>query len=95
MAVPLVFDKEDYNNHLCHLVENFLQVVGKHGIRMKETKELVKEVLYRVTKAQTVGECNAALQELRCYKLSSLHGWQTTSQSSGMNLSFRRKDGKE
>jgi len=68
-AVPLVFGKE---NHVCclrHLVENLLQVAGKHGIRKEATNQLVKEMLYRVAYAPTLGEYNAAMQQLRTYKL--------------------------
>jgi len=68
-AVPLVFRKENHAYCLRHLAENFLQVVGKHGIRKEATKQLVKEMLYSVAYAATLGEYNDAMQELRAYKL--------------------------
>jgi len=43
-------------------------VVGKHGIRKGATKELVKEMLYRVAYALTLRDYNVAMQELRAYK---------------------------
>ena len=47
-AVPLVFGKENHAYCLCHLAENFLQVARKYGIQREATKQLVKEMLYRV-----------------------------------------------
>jgi len=67
-VVPLVFRKENHAYRLCLLVENFLQVAGKHGIRKEATKQLVKEMLYRVAYAPTLGEYNAAVQELRAHQ---------------------------
>jgi len=67
-VVPLVFRKENHAYRLRLLVENFLQVAGKHGIRKEATKQLVKEMLYRVAYAPTLGEYNAAVQELRAYQ---------------------------
>ena len=52
---------------LHHLAENFLQVAGRHGIRKDTTKELVKEMLYRVSYVPIIEEYNVALQELRLY----------------------------
>jgi len=44
-------------------------VAGKYGIRKEATKQLVKEMLYRVAYATTLGEYNDAMQELRAYML--------------------------
>ena len=80
----MVFEKDNHAYCLHHLVENFLQVAGKHGIRKKAenflkvigkrgirkeaTKQLVKEMLYRVAYAPTLGEYNDTMQVLRAYK---------------------------
>jgi len=68
-VVPPVFGKENPAYCLRHLAENFHQVAGKHSIRKEATKQVVKEMLYRATYAQTLGEYNAAVKELRAYKL--------------------------
>ena len=47
-------------------------MAGKHDIRKEATKELVKEVLYRVAYSPTIREYNVALQELRSYKFELL-----------------------
>ena len=44
-------------------------MAGKHGIRKEATKQLVKEMLYRVAHDPTLLEYNVATQELRSYKL--------------------------
>ena len=49
-------------------------MVGKHSIRKEATKELGKEMLYRLAYAPIVGEYNVASQELRSYK-SELATW--------------------
>jgi len=67
-AVPLVFGKENHAYCLRHLAENFFQVAGKHDIWKEVTKQLVKQILYRVAYAPTLGEYNATVQELRAYK---------------------------
>jgi len=67
-AVPLVSGKENHAYYLRYLAENFLQVARKYGIRKEATKRLVKEMLYRVAYAPTLGEYNVAVQELRAYK---------------------------
>ena len=66
-AEALVFGKEYYSYCLCHLIENFLKGVGKHGIQSWH-EVVVKKMLYKVVYSLTVGEYNASLQELRCYK---------------------------
>ena len=53
-AIPLVFGKENHACCLHHLAENFLQVAGKYGIRKEATKQLVKEMLYRVAYTATL-----------------------------------------
>ena len=49
-------------------------MAGKHNIRKEATKELVKEMLYKVAYAPTIGQYNVALQELSSYK-SELATW--------------------
>jgi len=66
--VAQVFGKEYHSYCLQHLTENFLKEAAKHGIHKELTKQIVKEMFYRVAYAPTVGECNFALDELRCYK---------------------------
>ena len=60
--------KEYHSYCLCHLTENFLKEAGKHGIYKEATKQILKEMLYRVAYTLIVGEYNVALEELRCYK---------------------------
>jgi len=67
-AVAQVCGKEYHSNCLRHLTENFLKEAAKHGIRKEATKQIVKEILYRVTYAPTAAEFNVALEELRGYK---------------------------
>jgi len=73
-VVLLVFGKDKYAFYLRHLAKNFMQVAGKHGIKKEATKQLVKEMLYRIAYAPTLGEYNVAMQELRAYK-SELAKW--------------------
>jgi len=65
-----VFDKEYHSYCLCHLAENFLNEATKHGIHKEGTKQIVKEMLYKVAYAPTVGEYNIALQDLSAARLS-------------------------
>jgi len=50
-------------------MENFLKKAAKYGIRKEVTKQIVKEMLYRVVYTLIVVEDNAAFKELRCYKV--------------------------
>lgn len=68
-AVPQVFGKEYHSYCLRHLTENFLKEAAKHGIRRESTKQVVKEMLFRVAYAPTLGEYEVALAELRAYKV--------------------------
>jgi len=43
-------------------------VAAKYGIQKEVTKQLVREMLYRVAYATTHGEYNDVMQELRAYK---------------------------
>jgi len=51
-----------------------LKEEAKHGIRKETTKQIVKEMLYRVAYALTAEEFNVALEELRGYK-AELDAW--------------------
>jgi len=68
-AVAQVFGKEYHSYCLRHVTENFLKEVGKLSIRKEAMRKIVKEMLYRVAYAPTAFEYNAALEELRCYKV--------------------------
>ena len=46
-----------------------MKEAAKHSIHKEVTKQIKKEMFYRVAYTPTVGEHNVALQELRCYKL--------------------------
>jgi len=63
-----VFGKEYHNYCLRHLTENFLKEATKHGICKEATKQIVKEMFYKVAYAPTVGEYSVALDELSYYK---------------------------
>jgi len=54
-VVPLVLGKDNHVYCLRHLTKNFLQVTRKYGIHKEATKQLVKEMLYRVTMPQRLG----------------------------------------
>ena len=54
-AVTQVFGKEYHSYYLRHLTENFLKKAAKHGIHKEVKEQLVKEMLYRVAYAPTVG----------------------------------------
>lgn len=73
-TVIQVFGKEYHSYYLCHLRGNFLKEAGKHGICKEATKQIVKEMLYKVAYAPTVGEYNVVLEELRGYK-EELRTW--------------------
>jgi len=47
---------------------------AKHGIRKEGTKQIVKEMLYRVVYALIAAEYNTALEKLRCY-MFELGAW--------------------
>ena len=64
-VVAQVFEKEYHSYCLQHLTENFLKEAAKYGIRKEVTKQIAKEMFYRVTYAPTLGECNVTLDELR------------------------------
>ena len=66
-AVAQVFGKEYHSYCLRHLTENFLKEAAKHGIYKEATKQIVKEMFYRVAYAPTVGEYNVALDKLTFY----------------------------
>ena len=66
--VAQVFMKEYHSYYLRHLTENFLMEATKYGIRKQATKQIVKEMFYRVAYAPTVVEYSVALDEIRCYK---------------------------
>ena len=46
-----------------------MKEAAKHSIRKEATKQIVKEMFYRVTYAPTMGEYNVLLDEMRCYKV--------------------------
>ena len=78
-----MFGKEYHSYCLQHLTENFLNKAAKYGIRKEATKQMVKEMFYRVARAPTIGEYNAALEELRCYKAELDSWWRTMSRRNG------------
>jgi len=47
------------------LAENFLNKATKHGIQKEETKQLMKEIFYRVAYAPIVMEQNIIVWDLR------------------------------
>jgi len=63
-VVAQAFGKEYHSYCLRHLTENFFKEAGKHGIRKEATKQIMKEMLYKVAYAPTRGEDNVALEEL-------------------------------
>ena len=75
-----MFGKEYYSNFLGHLTENFSKEIARHGIRKEATKQVVKEIVYRVAYALAAAEYNAALEELRCYKIE-LVAWVEENES--------------
>ena len=58
-TMAYVFGKEYHSYCLRHLIEYFLKEAAKHGIRKEATKQIVKEMFYRVAYAPTVGEYKA------------------------------------
>jgi len=78
-AVEQVCGKEYHSYCLRHLTENFLKKAAKYGIQKEATKQIVKEMLYRVTYAPTAAEFNVALEELRGYK-AELSAWVNDSE---------------
>jgi len=67
-VIAQVLGKDYHSYFLGNLTENFLKEKAKHGIRKEATKQIVKEMFYRVAYALIGGEYNAALEELRRYK---------------------------
>ena len=60
---------QEYHNYLLHhLAENFVKATTKHCIQERTTKQIVKEMFYRVAYIPTTGEYNVALLKLRCHK---------------------------
>jgi len=60
-VVAQVFGKEYHSYCLRYLTKNFLKEAAKHGIRKEATKQIMKEMFYRVAYAPTAGEYNVAL----------------------------------
>ena len=67
-GVRRVFGAENHTYCVRHLMENLMTEAGRLGIRRNESKDLIKEMFYRVAYATTAAEYDCALKELRKFK---------------------------
>jgi len=71
-TVPKVFGIECYIYCVRHIRENFVTVAAKYGYRKEATKDLLKEILNRVTHAASEAEYGLTMDELRKFKRESV-----------------------